>query len=313
MADWLPGWTRHVYNLRGKPYQYRHNPKGCLHTTEGSSIAGALSAYAPYPPHGIYDWRSREKLQHIPLSLASYSAMDGNDDDYMVQIELVGFAAESRFWPDQAWRNIAEDVVKPLEDHFGIPRRIIWHGFKDARDGIYPYLSSTASPIRLNAAQLRDFAGWLGHQHLPSPDEHWDPGALQLQKAFAHLEEDVALTEAEMNTIADKVYAKFMDTKIGRSSTEGDPAVSGEFPLRWLFASLDGHIVGIKSRIGAVGAKVDAGFSMLSDDEAKIIAAVRAQQAVIDMTDEQVQALLSGLTAQTKAALKAALREGTDA
>lgn len=61
-----------------------------------------------------------------------------------------------------------------------------------------------------------------------------------------------------------------------------------------------------------VEAKLDALANTLSDDEANIIAAVRSQQAVIDMTDEQVQTLLSGLTAQTKAALKAALREGTD-
>jgi hypothetical protein len=196
MADiWLPGWTRHQFNLRGKPYQYAHNPKGCLHTTEGGSIAGALGAYAPYPPHGIYDWRSREKLQHIPLNLASYSAMDGNDDDYMAQIELVGFAADTRSWPEQAWRNIAEDVVKPLEDHFGIPRRAVWHGFKDGQDGIYPYISSASSPIRLSAAQLRDFSGWLGHQHLPAPDNHWDPGAIRMDRIFTHLEDDVSLTE----------------------------------------------------------------------------------------------------------------------
>jgi hypothetical protein len=193
MADWLPGWSRYLFNLRGKPYQFTHNPKGCLHTTEGSSIAGALSAYAPYPPHGIYDWRSREKLQHIPLSLASYSAMDGNDDDYMVQIELVGFAAESRFWPDEAWRNIAEDVLKPLEDNFGVPRRAL--GFRDARDGISPPLATAESPIRLGWTGLRDYAGWLGHQHLPAPDEHWDPGAIQINKAFAFMEEEHHMSE----------------------------------------------------------------------------------------------------------------------
>lgn len=186
MADWLPGWTRHLFNLRGKPYQFTHNPKGCLHTTEGGSIAGALAAYAPYPPHGIYNWRTREKLQHVPLSLASYSAMDGNDDDYMVQIELVGFAAESRFWPDEAWRNIAEDVLKPLEDHFGVPRRAL--DFKDARDGITPYISSAQSPIRITPTQLRDYSGWLGHQHLCAPDDHWDPGAIQIVKAFAYMD-----------------------------------------------------------------------------------------------------------------------------
>ncbi|SER95243.1 hypothetical protein SAMN05216188_11853 [Lentzea xinjiangensis] len=190
---WLPGWNRHPFGLRGKTYQYGHNPKGCLHTTEGTSIAGALAAYAPYPPHGIYDWRTRQKLQHVPLNLASYSAMDGNDDDYMVQIELVGFAAESRFWPDEAWRNIAEDVIKPIEDHFGVPRRAL--DFKDGRDGITPYISSAQSPIRISPTQLRDFSGWLGHQHLCAPDTHWDPGAIQINKIFSYLEDDVSAEE----------------------------------------------------------------------------------------------------------------------
>lgn len=199
MADiWIPGWPRHVFGLRGKPYQYTHNPKGCLHTTEGGSIGGALNAYAPYPPHGIYDWRSRERVQHIPLNLASYSAMDGNDDDYMVQIELVGFANDARNWPDEALRNIAEDVLKPLEDLFGIPRQSVWHGFKDGRDGIYPYISTPQSPIRLSAAQLRDFSGWLGHQHLPAPDNHWDPGAIPIQRIFNYMEGEDEMTVDEL-------------------------------------------------------------------------------------------------------------------
>jgi hypothetical protein len=188
MAVWLPGWTVHEFALKGKPYQFTHNPKGCLHTTEGSSIAGALAAYAPYPPHGIYDWRTREKLQHIALNFASYSAMDGNDDDYIIQIELVGKAAEVRYWPDEAWRNIAEDVLKPLEDNFGIPRVAVWKGFADAQDGLYPYISTPQSPIRLSWTELRDFSGWLAHQNLPAPDDHWDAGKLQLvEKAFPHM------------------------------------------------------------------------------------------------------------------------------
>ncbi len=218
MAEiWLPGWDRHLFNLRGKPYQYTRNPKGCLHTTEGGSIAGALAAYAPYPPHGIYDWRDRKKLQHIPLNLASYSAMDGNDDDYLVQIELVGFAAESRFWPDEAWRNIAEDVIKPLEDNFGIPRRAL--GFKDGRDGISPPLATEDSPIRLSWDELRDYSGWLGHQHLPAPDEHWDPGAVQIGKIFAYVGEP--LEEDDMPMIIKKNDGSSPDCYVLTSTADG--------------------------------------------------------------------------------------------
>lgn len=197
---WLPGYERYEYpGLAGKPYQYTHNPKGCMHTTEGASIAGAMDAYAPYPPHLIYDWRSRRGVQHVRLDRAAYSAMDGNDDDYMIQVELVGFAADTRSWPEQALRNIAEDVVAPLERAFGIPRRIIPAGFKDGRDGLV--LASATSPIRLSPAGLRDFAGWLGHQHLPAPDTHWDPGALPMAKILSYLEDDMPLTPADVNLL----------------------------------------------------------------------------------------------------------------
>jgi GH25 family lysozyme M1 (1,4-beta-N-acetylmuramidase) len=209
---WLPGWKQHLFPLRGKPYQFTHNPKGCLHSTEGGSIAGALSAYAPYPPHGIYDWRTREKLQHIPLNYASYSAMDGNDDDYMVQIELVGFAGSMRDLPDEALRNIAEDVIAPIEKAFKVPRVAIGKGFKDAKDGISPPLASTNSPIRLTWEQLRDFSGWLGHQHLPSPDEHWDPGALPIQKIFNYMQEGDEVSAQEV-----------WDHRIDKDPSESDP------------------------------------------------------------------------------------------
>lgn len=210
MADWLPGWERYEYrNLGGKTYQFTHNPKGCIHTTEGSSIAGALKAYAPYPPHGIYDPRNREKLQHVALNRASYSAMDGNDDDYMVQIEIVGYAAESRNWPDEWYRNIAEDVFKPLEDHFGIPRIGIWKGFADGADGINPPPATSISPLRLTWDQLRDFSGWLGHQHLPAPDTHWDPGHLQIEKIFSFMGDDVSLNSENVTVTDSTLFAPY--------------------------------------------------------------------------------------------------------
>lgn len=242
MADiWLSNYARVPLGpgVRGKPYQFTHNPKGCLHTTEGGSIAGARAAYAPYPPHVIYDWRTRQGEQHVPLNLASYSAMDGNDDDYMVQVELVGFAAETRNWPEQALRNIAADVIAPIEAAFRVPRTVIWHGFKDSRDGIV--LATPNSPIRLSAAQLRDFSGWLGHQHLPAPDNHWDPGALPIARILSFLSE-----EDDMPLSHDDIV-KLMNTPvqldnpwISESGTEGKgPAGDDETKLfrEWIGAA----------------------------------------------------------------------------
>lgn len=182
MALWLPGYERVDLGLDGKPFEYTHNPKGLLHSTEGTSLAGAEQAMRAYPSHLGYDYRIREKHQYISLDLAAYSAMDQSDDDPIFQVELVGFAKDMRYLPDWALWNIAEDVIKPLADTVGIPGIAIPVGFKDGLDGIFPYLASPESPIRLSYAGLRQFSGWLGHQHLPAPDDHWDPGAINVNR-----------------------------------------------------------------------------------------------------------------------------------
>jgi hypothetical protein len=191
--------------LQGKPFEYRHNPKGLLHSTEGTSLAGAEEAMRNYPSHLGYDYKTRDKHQYISLDLAAYSAMDQSDDDPIYQVELVGFAKDMRFLPDWALRNIAEDVVKPLKDAVGIPNIVIPSGFKDGLDGIYPYLASPQSPIRLSYAGLRAFSGWLGHQHLPSPDDHWDPGAINIRRildlAYAPKEEDDMFSDGDRKTL----------------------------------------------------------------------------------------------------------------
>lgn len=200
--QWLPGWAKNPLggDVRGKLYQFVENPKCCLHTTEGTSIAGAIGAYAPYPPHGIYDWQTRVAKQHIPLDLASYSAMDGNDDDFMVQIELVGFAHDTRNWPDIAYRNIAADVIGPIADAFGVPPESIDKQWLDDTDGVT--IAHPNSPLRITPAQLRDFSGWLGHQHLPAPDSHWDPGALDIGRliryGYNNVEDDMTPDEAAL-------------------------------------------------------------------------------------------------------------------
>jgi hypothetical protein len=258
---WLPGYERHEYpGLAGKSFQFTHNPKGCMHTTEGGSIAGAMSAYAPYPPHLIYDWRNRRGVQHVRIDRAAYSATDGSDDDYMIQVELVGFAAETRDWPEQALRNVAADVVAPLEQHFGIPRRIIWHGFKDSRDGIYPYISSAESPIRINTGQLRDFSGWLGHQHLPAPDTHWDPGALPMARILGFLSEEDDMQLTDPITLFNHTTGK-----------------DGPFTIRDALYGMHRHAKDSDLRIARVEAKLDALAGALTDDEADLLAAIRAQ------------------------------------
>jgi hypothetical protein len=182
--NWIHGFTRVDLGPSGGIFDETSHPKGCLHTTEGSTIAGAESAYRNYPPHIGYDPTRRVKHQYVPLNRHSYAFKGSeSDDEYVIQIEIVGFARQTHLWSQTIYNRIAEDVMKPLEELVGIPQRSL--RFYGEGDGIV--LASPDSPIRLSPGALRNYRGWLGHQHIPSPDAHWDPGKFQIQKAFAHL------------------------------------------------------------------------------------------------------------------------------
>lgn len=215
MADlWLPGWPRVNLGLSGGPYDDTRKPKALWHTTEGSSVAGARRAFAAYPPHLCYDPRNREREQYIALNRHSYSLRGSeSDDEYCIQVELVGFAGQSHTWPDEWLRNIGQDVIRPLRELAGVPDVIVWHGFRGADEGIV--LASPRSPIRLTYTQLREFAGHLGHQHAPDPDEHWDPGRLNVARAIALSYEETIVTSSiwtqQAKNAYDAVYHVLLD------------------------------------------------------------------------------------------------------
>ena len=182
---WLPGFERRDLGPDGGPYDDTSRPKICWHTTQGSTLAGAEAAYAPYPPHLGIDPVRRIKRQYVSLDRHSYAFRGAeNDDEFVIQIEVVGFAQGTHMWPDSVLRWLGEEVVRPIRDAVGVPDVVVWHGFKGEGDGIV--LARSDSPIRLTSAQLRNFSGHLGHQHMPAPDEHWDPGALPVGKILAY-------------------------------------------------------------------------------------------------------------------------------
>lgn len=184
---WIPGYTKIDLGPDGGVYDETAHPKGELHTTEGTTLKGAEASYKNYPPHIGYDPITRTRHQYIALNRFSY-ANKGNesDDEFIIQIEIIGYASHTHLWSDYIYRNIAEDVIKPLEELVGIPRiSLPFHG---ADEGIIPYIASPSSPIRLSDTQLRNYSGWLGHQHIPRPDAHWDPGRFLIYKCFNHLQ-----------------------------------------------------------------------------------------------------------------------------
>jgi hypothetical protein len=186
---WLPGYERwDISGAPGTPYDEIDDPKAVAHTTEGTSIDGAVSAYRAYPPQLIVDPVRRRCVQHIPLNRAGYALWNGDaDDSRCYQVEIVGFASQTHLWSDATLRWLGENLARPLHEYGGVPYRVVWKGFR--RDGEMPYaLADSDSPLRLTQAELDSFSGWLGHQHIPG-DSHWDPGGLDVGKILGYAQE----------------------------------------------------------------------------------------------------------------------------
>jgi hypothetical protein len=177
MALWVPGFER--VTLPDSPDggwydEYKH-PKFGWHTWEGYSLAGAEAAFRKYPPHIAVSFELGVRRQYIDLARHAYAfAGSDSDDSYVIQVEVAGYAGESQDWLQSKLKWLGEMVVRP------ITAIIVPVGFHGQGAGFI--LASDDSPIRLTTSELDGFAGHLGHQHMPSPDEHWDPGKLPISR-----------------------------------------------------------------------------------------------------------------------------------
>lgn len=242
---YLDGWTFKDLGPDGGPYEESAHPKVGLHTTEGGSLAGAEAAFAPYPPHLGYDPSSRTKMQYIRLDRHSLSFKGGqSDDEFIVQIEMVGFAAETHEWSDEHYHNFASDVVVPFTN-LGVPMTHLRFYRQD--EGIV--LASPNSPVRLSDAEFRSYSGWLGHQHVPAPDAHWDPGGFLIDKAFEYAAAEMAppTPEEMLNMVPGTIfYARSKtDTTVWACQVVFDPGQPAMLkrkatPAEWALVGTDG-------------------------------------------------------------------------
>lgn len=182
---WLDEFQQVVFaHSLGFPYRWP-TVRGVLwHTTEGWSAENAFSVFASFPscPHITAEWErgtdrvvTQRRFQHVPTEVAAYAVQHGDADhpcvvetnaSGIVQIELVGFAAESGSWPIERLKWIGEKILAPiLAAHPSIPP---W---------VYP----------LDAPRMTEteWAAWPGGQCRHSdvccqPQQHGDPGGLDL-------------------------------------------------------------------------------------------------------------------------------------
>jgi hypothetical protein len=159
--------------------------KFLLHTTEGTSIEGAVGAYRANNswPHDTVDFMFGHNYRichHLSYDLAGRSLRNEpggvqTNTAGVVQVEVVGFATR----PDQIdWRAFAIDYLGPRCRQLSIPiaSSVTWVA--------YPASYGKNARQRLSGAAWLGYRGILGHEHCPEND-HGDPGAIPIQLILA--------------------------------------------------------------------------------------------------------------------------------
>lgn len=147
---------------------------GVMHTTEGSSIDGALAVFKQHDtPHFVVG--PGRILQLVPLGYAAaalkHIGSPPTNEWARVQIELVGFSQEHQWQPGGATREALVKLLAACRDFAGIP---LLRPFPDAMP---PKPWATSSFKRRLSGRWGSTAGWFGHIEIPEND-HWDPGWL---------------------------------------------------------------------------------------------------------------------------------------
>lgn len=154
--------------------------KLCLHSTEGASVDGAISAYRANNswPHFTlgYDRATRKRIliQHIPLNRAARSLKHtlGPETNRanVIQVEIVGFAKDAAKWPPELYRYI-HLLLLWLHRHCDIPM-----------EAHHPFIGQHGYH-RLSPTGWVKASGVVGHCHCPGND-HVDPGNINVGKVL---------------------------------------------------------------------------------------------------------------------------------
>lgn len=154
--------------------------RGVLHTTEGTTFAGARSAFVTnnsWPHFTVTIEGDRFHVyQHLSTSVSARSlehrpgTVETNHQS-AIQIEIVGYAAQSPGF-SQAYLDGIARLMRWIETDSGVTRT----------SGVA--FVAPGSETRLTDAQWLAYAGWCGHQHVPN-NSHEDPGAIDIAHLLA--------------------------------------------------------------------------------------------------------------------------------
>lgn len=145
-------------------------PKLGLHTTEGPKAEGAITTLYRNRSwsHFLLSFEERRKIQFLELNVAGKSMSNNTIDGYptnrsnMIQVEIVGYAAEAVSWPKEKLDWLAQ-CFKEIRQQFNFPLNHL----------------DFANGVRLSDKDFHNYKGIVGHKHAPD-NNHWDPGQLDV-------------------------------------------------------------------------------------------------------------------------------------
>lgn len=219
MILWYPKATKKVFENAGS-FISGSLYRGVLHTTEGTSPAGAFAAYKTNrsAPHFTVD--ADKVYQHIPLDKAARSLLNpagGVETNLLgaIQIENVGFAKDGLKYSDTL-----RDLLRWIEEQTGI-------------GAYYPALN-----VRFSPQQWVVYNGWCGHIHVPEND-HTDPGPVdqrlfEIVPATAPTQEDDEMKQPTdriaVARVPGSVIKRWELTRDGGVRALGGAAFYGSYP-----------------------------------------------------------------------------------
>ena len=114
---WVPEF--HHAPIEGKPGVTSPGtaPKNLRVHLANGTVSGVMDGYSSRPPHAIVDFRTGERIQHIPLNREAYLLEDTHDESGTsgIQIEVVGRTDDARGWPEPMVAWLAYEVFAPIQ------------------------------------------------------------------------------------------------------------------------------------------------------------------------------------------------------
>lgn len=168
---------------------------GVLHTTEGGWDGGMGVFHVHFAPQFLVGVNathhaarrfgmasdkppvsgSVEIAQLVPVGRIG-AALVHHNDLAIVQIETVAYSKETPWIFDDPTLDALAALMATCEAEYGIPLTRPWP------DSVWGRAGNTA---HRNDGHFGKTAGWYAHGDIPSPDTHWDCGALEWSKLFA--------------------------------------------------------------------------------------------------------------------------------